>query len=55
MGDGGAPAEVDRSLRLRDSNLGFPPIILQPGVRVCQRIFELTLGVPVRVINPNYG
>ena len=35
-------------IQLEMVNYGPLPIILRPGLRVCQLVFELTLGVPVR-------
>lgn len=35
-------------LQLEVVNHGLTPVILRPGMRICQLIFEMTLGTPAR-------
>ncbi|MFY9628129.1 MAG: dCTP deaminase [Methylocystis sp.] len=41
-------AGFDGQIRLEIVNHGHLPIKLKPGMRICQLIFEQTLGTPVR-------
>jgi dCTP deaminase len=41
-------AGFDGQIRLEMFNHGKMPVRLRPGMRICQLIFELTLGVPVQ-------
>lgn len=36
------------TLQLEIVNHGLTPVILRPGMRICQLIFEMTLGTPVK-------
>lgn len=41
-------AGFDGQIRLEIINHGHFPVTLKPGMRICQLIFEQTLGVPVK-------
>lgn len=41
-------AGFDGQIRLEIINHGYFPITLKPGMRICQLIFEQTLGTPVK-------
>lgn len=48
-------AGFDGQIRLEIVNHGPLPILLKPGMRICQLIFEQTLGTPDKVYGGQFA
>lgn len=48
-------AGFDGQVRLEIINHGYFPTVLKPGMRICQLIFEQTLGTPVKGYEGRYS